>query len=189
MNVNRSVGLVVASTILLAACEGDDGRDGVDGADGLNSLVATRDIPKGDATCPGGGLALDSGLDTDRNDVLDAGEVTAIELLECETAPQLQALHASPDAPAVNILVNGAEALTDVDFGAGSGFLPVVESTQVQVEAIIPGGNAVVIDETLDLEFSTDYTVIATGDVGDPIFALVLSNPSGELITPGSFRA
>ena len=189
MTVNRSVGLVVASTILLAACEGDDGRDGVDGADGLNSLVATRDIPKGDADCPGGGLALDSGLDTDRNDVLDAGEVTATELLECETAPQLQALHASPDAPAVNILVNGAEALTDVDFGAGSGFLPVVESTQVQVEAIIPGGNAIVIDETLDLEFSTDYTVIATGDVGDPIFALVLSNPSGELITPGSFRA
>lgn len=195
MSNTRLIGLVLASAMLLAACEGDDGRDGVDGADGadgvdgLNSLVAFRDIPKGDATCPGGGLALDSGLDTDRNGVLDPGEVTATELLECATPPQLQALHASPDAPPVNILVNGAPALSDVDYGSGSGFLPVAETTQVQVEAIIPDGNAIVIDETLELDFSTDYTVIAAGDVAAPISALVLSNPTGEPITPGNFRA
>jgi len=79
---------VVSASIFLAACEGDDGLNGADGAngadgtDGLNSLVATREIPKGDAVCLGGGLALDSGLDTNRNDILDAGEVTATELLE-----------------------------------------------------------------------------------------------------------
>lgn len=185
----RTTGLAIASVFFLAACEGDDGSDGTDGADGLNSLVATRDIPKGDPVCAGGGLALDSGLDTNRNDVLDAGEVTATELLECVTAPNLRALHASPDAPPVNILVNGAVALTDVDFGAGSGFVPVTETTQVQVEAIIPGGNAIVIDETLELDFSNDYTVVAVGEVAAPIAALVLSSETGELITPGNFRA
>lgn len=177
---------ILAATLFLAGCEGDDGANGVDG---LNSLVSTRQIDKGDATCPGGGIALDSGLDTNRDGTLDAGEVTSTELLECETAPQLRALHASPDAPAVNILVNGAAALSDVDYRTGSGFLAAAETTQVQVEAIIPGGNAIVIDETLALDFSTDYTVVAIGDVADPIGALVIENPTGELITPGSFRA
>ena len=192
MKTWQKTGLAIASTALLVACEGDDGISGLNGTngdDGFNSLVVTRDIPKGDATCAGGGLALDSGLDRNRNDVLDSSEVTATELLECETAPNLRALHASPDAPPVNILVNGATALTDVDYTAGSGFLPVTETTQVQVEAIIPGGNAIVIDETLDLEFSNDYTVVAVGDVSAPISVLVLTNETGERITPGSFRA
>ncbi len=180
---------MLAAAFLLAACEGDDGTNGTDGEDGFNSLVATRDIPKGDAQCPGGGLALDSGLDTNRNDVLDASEVTATELLDCATAPQLRALHASPDAPAVNILVNGTEVLADVPYAAGSGYLPVTETTQVQVEAIIPGGNAIVIDETLDLDFSTDYTVIAVGEVAAPISAFVVANPTDERLTPGSFFA
>jgi len=192
MNKMTATASVLAAAFLLAGCEGDDGsdgQDGIDGQDGLNSLVATREIPKGDADCPGGGLALDSGLDTNRNDVLDASEVTATELLECETAPQLRALHASPDAPAVNILVNGTEVLSGVDYTDGSGFLPVTETTTVQVEAIIPGGNAIVIDESLDLEFSTDYTVIAVGDVAAPIGTLLISNPTDERLTPGSFFA
>ena len=93
---------VLSSSLLLVACEGDDGVngiDGIDGADGYNSLVATREIPKGDAECQGGGTALDSGLDTNRNGTLDPGEVTATEILECLVAPMVRVLHASPDAP------------------------------------------------------------------------------------------
>lgn len=183
---------VLSAAVLLTACSGDDGRDGTAGAagaDGFNSLVVTRAIPRGDADCPGGGLALDSGLDTNRNNVLDPSEVTFTSLLECATAPQLRALHASPDAPAVNILVNGQVALSMVDYTQGSGFLPVAEQTRVQVEAIIPGGNAVVIDENLELDFSTDYTVIAIGNVAAPVAALTISNPTGQALTPGSFFA
>jgi hypothetical protein len=80
----QGISLAVASAaLLLAACEGDDGAngvngtDGADGSDGFNSLIAFRDIPKGDAVCLGGGLAVDSGLDTNRNDVLDESEVQA----------------------------------------------------------------------------------------------------------------
>ena len=183
---------ILASAVFLAGCEGDDGKNGLDGlsgTDGLNSLVATRALPLGDASCPGGGLVFESGLDTNRNNVLDAAEVTATEFLDCATAPRLRALHASPDAPAVNVLVNGAAALTNVDYTDGSGFVPVTERTRVQVEAIIPSGNAIVIDETLDLDFSTDYTVIAVGDVAAPIAPLVIANPTGEPIAQGSFRA
>ncbi len=182
----------IAVAVLLAGCSGDDGMDGMDGAsgaNGLNSLVNTRQLPKGDADCPGGGLVFESGLDTNRNGTLDPSEVTATEFLECATAPQLRALHASPDAPAVNIIVNGAQALAGVDYTQGSGFLPVTETTEVQVEAIVPGGNVTVIDATLPLDFSTDYTVIAVGQVATPISALLIENPTGELITQGSFRA
>ena len=187
-----AVGLLSAA-MLLSACEGDDGIDGnngVNGADGFNSLVAFRDIPKGDAVCLGGGLAADSGLDTNRNDVLDPGEVTASEILECEATPTVRALHASPDAPAVNVVVNGAQALSDVDYSQGSGFVPVVENNNVQVEAIIPGGNAVVIDEDISLDYSTEASIIAVGTVaaGGPT-ALAIVNPSDNPITQGFFRA
>ena len=186
---------VLSAAMFLAACEGDDGIDGVDGADGgdgFNSLVAVRDIPKGDAVCLGGGKALDSGLDTNRNDILDAGEVTASEILECAATPTLRALHASPDAPAVNIWVNGTPALTGVDYSQGSGFVPVVEENNIQVEAILPGDDAVVIDADLNLDYSTETTVIATrnlADNGGVPSALVIQNRSDERITQGFFRA
>ena len=186
----KYLAVVATTAFALAACEGDDGANGTngaDGADGFNSLVATREIPKGDAVCLGGGLALDSGLDTNRNDVLDAGEVTATEILECAATPQVRALHASPDAPPVNIWVNGAPALTDVDFGQGSGFINGVEEVNVQVEAIVPGGNLVVIDEDYSLDYSTDYTIIAVDDVAGPVRPLVIANPSDERLTPGNF--
>ncbi len=185
---------VLSAAMFLAACEGDDGINGTDGAngtDGFNSLIAIRDIPKGDAACLGGGLAADSGLDTNRNDILDAGEVTATEILECEATPTVRALHASPDAPAVNIIVNGATALSGVDYGQGSGFVPVIEQNTVQVQAITPdGANPIVTDEAVNLDYSTEATIIAIGNVGPlGVDALAIVNPSDEPITQGFFRA
>jgi len=183
---------VITSALIFAGCEGGDGTngfDGISGNDGLNSLIATRDIPKGDAVCLGGGVALDSGLDTNRNDVLDSDEVTATELLECEATPLVLALHASPDAPAVNIWVNGAPALEGVEYAQGSGFLPVVEENNVQVEAITPAGNVVVIDEDVNLEYNTEASIIVVNTVADGIRALPIVNASDERITDGYFRA
>jgi hypothetical protein len=198
--MNKQIHLValLASAMIFAGCEGDDGSngsngadgaDGTDGGDGFNSLIATRDIPKGDAVCLGGGLALDSGLDTNRNDVLDQDEVTATELLECEATPLVRALHASPDAPKVNIWVNGAPALEGVDYSQGSGFVPVVLDNNIQVEAITPAGNAVVIDADVNLEYNQEASVIAVNTVADEIRAMAIINPSDERITDGFFRA
>ncbi|MGI9233960.1 MAG: DUF4397 domain-containing protein [Woeseiaceae bacterium] len=189
------VASVLSAAMFLAACEGDDGTNGTngaDGTDGFNSLIAFRDIPKGDPVCLGGGRAADSGLDTNRNDILDADEVTATEIIECEATPTVRALHASPNAPAVNIIVNGAAALTDVPYGAGSGFVPVVESNNIQVEAITPdGANPIVIDADVDLDYSTEASILALGEVGSNlgVFALPIVNASDELITQGFIRA
>jgi hypothetical protein len=192
--MNKGMLIAPLAALMLVAC-GDDGEDGLDGSNGangsngLNSLVATRAVAKGDATCAGGGVLLESGLDANRNNTLDASEVTGREYLQCLTAPRLRALHASPDAPRVNLRVNGVQALANVDYGQGSGFVNVLESTRVEVEAIIPGGNAVVLDRRLSLDFSTDYTVLAVGEVADPIDTLVISNPAARAIAAGNLRA
>ncbi|MBT8108617.1 MAG: DUF4397 domain-containing protein [Gammaproteobacteria bacterium] len=192
---------MLSAALFLAACDGKDGVNGIDGANGLdgdngfNTLIAFRDIPKGDAVCLGGGQAVDSGLDTNRNNVLDAGEVTASEIVDCAATPTLRALHASPDAPAVNIWVDGVPALPGVDYTMGSGFVPMAEENNIQVEAIIPGvdtADRIVIDADLQFDYSTETTVIATRNLADNEgvpFPLIITNPSDERITQGYFRA
>lgn len=103
--------------------------------------------------------------------------------------PQLRVFHASPDAPPVNVIVNGAEVASDVDYTVGSGFFQVPRSTQVQIEAILPGDDVIVIDESLTLDKRTEYTAIAVGDVAAPISALVVANPGNVAIAAGNFRA
>lgn len=195
----------LGAVIFLAGCEGDDGlngnngANGDDGADGLNSLAAFRVLQVGDAVCLGGGEVLEIGLDTNRNDVLDADEVQQTEYFECAVTPTLRALHASPDAPLVNISIDGALALPGVDYNQGSGFVNVGQAANVtatgadvnvEVEAIIPGGNAVVLDADLPLEFGTETTVIASGTIeGNNFGPILVSNPIGEPITAGYFRA
>ena len=194
---------VVGTALLVSACEGDDGangQDGADGSDGLNAVVRVRDLAVGDADCIGGGTALDSGLDANGNGVLDDAEVTITEFLECAATPTLRAFHASPDAPLVNILVDGDAALAGVDYNTGSGLLPVGQGdnvtdngvdVNVQVEAITPdGANPIAIDADLELPFGTETTVIATNTVanGLPLAAIVIENPAGVPVTTGFAR-
>ena len=199
------VALLATTTLFLAACEGDDGADGfngtagANGADGLNSLVAFRDLAVGDVDCLGGGQAFESGLDTNGNDVLDQDEVLSTEFIECAVTPTLRALHASPDAPLVNIWIDGAPALPGVDFNQGSGFVKVGQAenvtetgadVNVQVEAILPGDDGVVLDADLPLEFGTETTVIASGTIEGADFGPILvTNPIGAPIADGNFRA
>lgn len=205
MRNSKYVVTALSAALFLAACEGDDGMDGMDGAngadgeDGFNSLIAYRDLPVGDAVCIGGGTALEVGLDTNRNDVLDPEEVTSTEYLDCAATPTLRALHASPDAPRVNIWVDGAPALTDVDFNQGSGNLPVGQGenvtengvdVNVALQAILPGDDAIVFDETIELPFGTETTVIASGTIEGADFGpIAITNMAGEPIADGSFRA
>jgi hypothetical protein len=91
---------------------------------------------------------------------------------------KLQVLHASPDAPAVNVFVNSNEVLSDVDYKAGSPELPLDEGTySISVDGILPGGNATVIGPVdLDLAGDTIYTIAAVNDVA-AIEPVVISQP------------
>jgi len=90
----------------------------------------------------------------------------------------LQVLHGSSDAPAVNVLVNGDEVLSDVDYKVGSPKLTLDEGVySVQVDGILPGGSAAVIGP-VDLDFGGDmiYTIAAVNDVA-AIEPVVISQP------------
>jgi len=128
------ISLLLAST-LLVACEGDDGKDGLDGtagADGLNSLTSTVTIAVGDSRCPGGGVLLQSGLDSDRDNVLDPGEVQSETLLSCDTDPvafTLTILHSN----------DGESKITsDTDFGGLARFATVVKNLRQKATAFDP---------------------------------------------------
>ena len=91
---------------------------------------------------------------------------------------KVQVLHGSPDAPAVNVLVDGGEVLSAVDYKTGSGQLSLDEGTySIQVDGILPGGNAAVIGP-VDLAFDGDtiYTIAAVNEVS-AIEPVIISQP------------
>ena len=92
---------------------------------------------------------------------------------------QLQVLHASPDAPAVNVSVGAATPLTGVDYRQGAGLPLAVGTYAVQVDGILPNGTPTVIGP-VDLTFAADtlYSVVAVGDVAN-IAPIVLEQPIG----------
>lgn len=65
----------------LVGCGGDDGSDGQQGA---NSLIKQTQLLVGDTDCRNGGVRIDSGLDDNRDGVLDSAEIDASELV-CRT--------------------------------------------------------------------------------------------------------
>ncbi len=73
-------------------------------------------------------------------------------------------VHASPDAPAVDIFVDGAKAVENLAFGTATGWvaLPAGEH-QVQVAPTGEEADAAVIDATVDLKADMAYEVAAIG--------------------------
>ena len=100
------------------------------------------------------------------------------------TNAQLRVIHTSPDAPPVNVKVDGATAVSDLDYAESSGYLNVTAgSKDIAVEAIIPGGNADVINVAdFQLDDNGRYTVLAVNNTAT-IDALV-ANESASV--PGA---
>lgn len=78
-------------------------------------------------------------------------------------AARVRAVHASPDAPAVDVLVNGLPAITSLAFTEASSYLQVPPDTYAV--AVTPAGvpNVEVISADLTLELGIDYSVVAIG--------------------------
>ncbi|MGB5446403.1 MAG: DUF4397 domain-containing protein [Psychromonas sp.] len=78
----------------------------------------------------------------------------------------LRIYHASPDAPKVNVWLDGKLALPGVDYQQSSGAIKVKAGDHtVQVDAILPDGSVLtVLPETLlALAKDTEYNVVAAG--------------------------
>lgn len=96
----------------------------------------------------------------------------------------LRVLHASADAPLVNVTVNDSAVLEGVDYAVGSTYFELDEATyMVAVDAILPTDTATVIGPVdLALDGNMQYSVVAVGSVADnTLEPLVLSREMSEL--------
>jgi hypothetical protein len=102
---------------------------------------------------------------------------------------RLRVIHASPDAPAVNVTYNGVGLVLGADYGQASrlSFVPAGSAT-IAVQGILPGTArpTVIGPVTLNLAGGTDYTILAVGNVAS-IEPLVLT-ATDQPVPPGSTR-
>ncbi|MEZ4494236.1 MAG: DUF4397 domain-containing protein [Dehalococcoidia bacterium] len=90
-----------------------------------------------------------------------------VESASAADEARVRVLHASPDAPAVDVYINGAEAISDLAYPNVTDYVPLsAGSYEVAVYAAAANGTGTpVIAATLDLTASTDYTVAAVGQL------------------------
>ncbi|MCR9277178.1 MAG: DUF4397 domain-containing protein [Pseudomonadaceae bacterium] len=75
-------------------------------------------------------------------------------------------IHASADAPAVDVIVNGGTFTSGLEFGQVRSSTIIPGALTVEVEGIVPGGNATVIGPVdLALGDGEKLTIIASNDV------------------------
>jgi len=80
----------------------------------------------------------------------------------------VQVIHASPNAPAVNVFAGGSSLLESFDYGDASGQVEVPEgSLNVDVQALLPDGTTPSVIGPVDLALAadTDYLVVAINTV------------------------
>lgn len=104
----------------------------------------------------------------------------------------LQAVHASSDAPLANVLINDKSSLTGVDYGMGSGYMKLREGmNSIQVDVQLPGDEAAtVIPKTeLDLDSDLNYNVFVVGDADgspNPVEPLVVTRSADSMADANS---
>lgn len=93
--------------------------------------------------------------------------------------------HNSPDAPAVDVLVNGQTVLSNVRYGAMSQYLPLAAGTY-DVKLNLAGTSTTVFSGQVKLDRGESYTAVAMGSAmgqGEPFAVRVLRDAtSGALL-------
>jgi len=78
------------------------------------------------------------------------------------TDPTVRIVHASPDAPAVDVLVDGQPVAQNIAFGSATEYVPLAPGDH-QVQVVPTGGGDPVIDQTVTLEGGMTYILAAVG--------------------------
>jgi hypothetical protein len=97
---------------------------------------------------------------------------------------RVMAVHASPDAPAVDLVVDGAAVAGGLAFPSNTGYLSVPAGTR-NIKVQVAGTTTTVIDANVDVSAGADYSVFANGPVAS-IGALVVAD---DLTPPAAGKA
>lgn len=79
---------------------------------------------------------------------------------------RLMAIHASPDAPAVDLLVDDKEAAANLEFPNNTGYLGVMSGTR-NIKVNAAGEDTTVIEADLDLESGSNTSVFAFDELAN----------------------
>ncbi|MBZ2167354.1 DUF4397 domain-containing protein [Marinobacter sp. F4216] len=101
----------------------------------------------------------------------------------------VRVIHASSDAPAVNVNFNGSTVVSGADYKQAAVLTPNAGRPSLSIDGILPGGDTVtVIEEDVPLLFNTKYDVIAVGKVGDQTIEPLILTDDGERESSDSVR-
>ncbi|WP_254279385.1 DUF4397 domain-containing protein [Haloarcula marina] len=169
----RVLTLTGGALAALAGCGGGDG-----GAGGANGTAET------DMLSP---TETETGTETETETETEAE--TESETTTASGDALLRVAHLSPDAPNVDVAVDGETVLSDVPFGAVSDYL-TLSPGEYQVTITPTGGDEAVFDETVPVE-SGRQTAAAIGEVSgeNQSFGVSLIAGESELAESGSARA
>ncbi|WP_417517038.1 DUF4397 domain-containing protein [Marinobacter sp.] len=98
-----------------------------------------------------------------------------------DPATQVRVLHASSDAPAVNVKVNGDVVVAGADYKQAAVLTPTAGVASIAVDGLLPGGQTatVISADGVSLRSDTKYDVIAVGNVGDETIAPLILTDDG----------
>lgn len=137
----------------------------------LEARVANTDIVA--LSLPGVELSGGSGVSIWASGFLNAEPALGVAVsVDVEPKAKLRVIHASPDAPSVDVKLNGTRAITELAFNESTDYA-MIDAGEYNVK-VVPAGldDPVVIDADLDL-MAMDYTVVAS-DVLSSITPIVL---------------
>ncbi|MBS1830591.1 MAG: DUF4397 domain-containing protein [Acidobacteria bacterium] len=90
---------------------------------------------------------------------------------------RIRVVHGSPDAPAVDVLVNGAKVLEGVPFLGYSDYLSV-PAGRYDIRVNVSGTETTVLQANPELSAGNDFTAIAVGKVANLELLLIADNNS-----------
>ncbi|MEZ5353496.1 MAG: DUF4397 domain-containing protein [Bryobacteraceae bacterium] len=116
-------------------------------------------------------------------------------LLVCLSAPilfgqsgRVRVVHASPDAPPVDVLVDGVRVLERLPFREYSEYLPLPAGAH-EIRVNVSGSNTTVLQASPTVEAGKDYTAIAAGYAGkSPALELLLLADDNTLPADGQLK-
>ena len=97
---------------------------------------------------------------------------------------QVMVVHAAPDAPAVDLLLDGNMLANNLTFPNHTAYLPIAAGTH-NVKAVATGTTTTVLDASVPVTAQTNYTVFANGTT--PGIELLVT--TDDLTTPATGKA